>query len=160
MKQLTLFFLFWLSVPSLYAAAPDQAPNFALKSAAGPNVRLSETRGQVVMLNFWATWCAPCRQELPLLENLYKRYRDTGLLILGVNAEDNPAGAQAMAASLKLSFPVLFDVKKDVSKQYGVSAMPYTVLIDRDGRIRHRHRGYVPGMEAQYEAQIRALLKE
>lgn len=143
-----------------YAADAPAAPNFALKSADGTNVRLSEARGQVVMINFWATWCGPCRQEMPILNDLYKRYRNAGFLLLGVNTERNPAEARAMAAKLGVQFPILFDTDKTASRLYEVTAMPYTVLVDRNGKIRYRHRGYVPGTEREYETQIRELLKE
>lgn len=142
------------------ARAADAAPDFTLKSDGGPNLRLSEYRGQVVMLNFWATWCGPCRQEMPLLNALYEQYRKAGFTLLGVNVDDAQAHARTMARKFGVRFPVVFDNDKRVSKLYQVDAMPSTVLIDRDGRVRYRHRGYRPGYEKQYQAQIRELLKE
>lgn len=145
------------------SAAPETgktAPDFALKSDSGQNVRLSELRGQVVLVNFWASWCPPCRQELPLLGNLYSQYRTAGFVLLGVNVDDDRKNATAMAQRLGLRFPTLFDADKAVSRRYGVDTMPTTLLIDRDGRVRHVHRGYYSGYEKKYEQQVRELLKE
>jgi peroxiredoxin len=136
------------------------APDFVLKSAAGENLRLSEYRGDVVMINFWATWCGPCRQEMPLLDELYSRYQRVGFNLLGVNIDDDSGRAVQMIEELGVSFPVLFDEKKEVSKLYQVDAMPVTVLVDRHGTVRHVHHGYKPGYEENYLTEIRALLRE
>jgi peroxiredoxin len=142
-------------------AAPNaQAPDFTLRQIDGPNLRLGEQRGRVVMVNFWATWCGPCRIELPHLVRLHDKYRGSGFLLLGVNIDDDPGAAKALAGKLGLTFPVLFDSEKKVVAAYDLNAMPATVLIDRDGRVRHLHRGYKEGVEALYEQQVRALLKE
>jgi peroxiredoxin len=136
------------------------APDFALKSAEGNNLRLSEYRGEVVLINFWATWCGPCRQEMPLLDDLYKRYERVGFRLLGVNIDEDSGRAMQMADELGVSFPVLFDEKKEVSRLYQVEAMPVTLLVDREGTVRHVHLGYQPGYEDKYLTQIRALLRE
>jgi peroxiredoxin len=136
------------------------APDFALKSSSGENLRLSEYRGNVVMVNFWATWCGPCRQEMPLLDELYTRYQRVGFTLLGVNIDDDSGKAMNMAGELGVNFPVLFDARKEVSKLYEVDAMPVTVIIDRDGKVRFIHQGYKPGYEEYYLDQIRALLRE
>jgi peroxiredoxin len=136
------------------------APDFALKSSTGENLRLSEYRGDVVMLNFWATWCGPCRQEMPLLDELYKRYERVGFNLLGVNIDDDSRRAMQMIEELGVNFPVLFDARKEVSKLYEVEAMPVTVLIDREGNVRYVHHGYKPGYEDKYLDQIRSLLRE
>jgi len=138
----------------------QEAPDFALKSATGENLRLSEYRGDVVMINFWATWCGPCRQEMPLLDELYSRYQRVGFNLLGVNIDDDSGRAMQMVRELGVTFPVLFDSRKEVSKLYEVEAMPVTVLVDREGRVRHVHHGYKPGYEEKYLDQIRSLLRE
>ena len=140
--------------------AGQAAPDFVLKSAAGQNLRLSEYRGDVVMINFWATWCGPCRQEMPLLDELYNRYQRVGFNLLGVNIDDDSSRAMQMIDELGVTFPVLFDEKKEVSKLYQVEAMPVTVLVDRHGTVRHVHHGYKPGYEEKYLTEIRALLRE
>ena len=153
-----------LAASALASAAPPviggPAPDFTLKSDSGRNVKLSELRGQVVMVNFWATWCAPCREEMPLLNQLYEQYRKVGFTLLAVNIDDDPAKARAMARKLGVSFPVLFDTDKRVSRLYDVAAMPSTLLIDRDGKLRYLHRGYVAGVEKKYQSQIRELLAQ
>jgi peroxiredoxin len=136
------------------------APDFVLKSASGENLRLSEYRGDVVLINFWATWCGPCRQEMPLLDDLYGRYQRVGFSLLGVNIDDDSRRAMQMVQELGVNFPVLFDESKEVSKLYKVEAMPVTVLIDREGRVRHVHHGYKPGYEEKYLTEIRSLLRE
>jgi peroxiredoxin len=142
-------------VPAIGAMAPD----FTLRSSLGKNLKLSEYRGQVVMINFWATWCAPCRQELPQLNRLHERYRRDGFVLLGVSVDDNPKAAQDMAGRLGVRFPVLFDAGKQVSGRYDIDAMPSTLLIDRGGAVRYLHRGYRSGVEQEYEARVRELLK-
>ena len=136
------------------------APDFALKSSTGENLRLSEFRGDVVMINFWATWCGPCRQEMPLLDQLYSRYERVGFNLLGVNIDDDSNRAMNMIRELGVSFPVLFDARKEVSKLYDVDAMPVTVLVDREGNVRYVHQGYKPGYEENYLDQVRSLLRE
>lgn len=136
------------------------APDFTLRLLAGGNLRLAEQRGQVVMVNFWASWCAPCREEMPHLDRLYAKYRASGFTLLGVNVDDEVRNATGAAQRMGLSFPVLLDTDKTVVKLYGVSTMPSTVLIDRDGRQRHLHKGYKAGVEVTYEQLVRDLLKE
>ncbi|MFZ2989562.1 TlpA disulfide reductase family protein [Ideonella sp.] len=145
------------------AAAPATgapAPNFVLRTLDGQNLRLSEQRGQVVMLNFWATWCGPCREEMPQLNRLHDKYKGAGFALLGINVDEDPRQAAALAAKLGVKFPVLLDSDKQISKTYDLSAMPSTVLIDRDGKVRHVHRGYRDGVADLYDQQIRQMLKE
>jgi peroxiredoxin len=136
------------------------APDFALRSLGGPNLRLSELRGEVVLVNFWATWCGPCREEMPLLNQIYKQYHPVGFELLGVNIDDASGRAAEMARTLGVSFPVLFDDSKTVSRLYEVNTMPMTLLIGRDGTVRYLHQGYQRGTEQTYLDQIRELLKE
>ena len=140
--------------------AGKPAPDFALKNAAGQNVRLADLRGDVVMINFWATWCGPCRQEMPLLEQIHAKYEPLGFTLLGVNVEPDSEEARAWLTKVPVTFPILFDRDNAVSASFGVEAMPSSVLIDREGRVRHVHRGYKPGDEAQYIDLIRSLVKE
>jgi thiol-disulfide isomerase/thioredoxin len=136
------------------------APDFALRSMKGPSVRLSEHLGEVVVINFWATWCGPCRQEMPLLDQLYAKYQLAGLVLLSVNIDESVPPAIEMAQTLKVSYPVLFDTRKDVSRAYDVSAMPVTVLVDRAGVVRYVSEGYKPGYEKRYTEKLRELLNE
>ena len=143
------------------AAVPSgHAPDFTLRTADGRNLRLQELRGQVVMVNFWATWCGPCKVEMPHLNKLYDKYQTSGFVLLGVNVDEDPRAAIGLATRMGLHFPVLLDAEKKVSRQYDLSTMPSTVLIDRDGKVRHVHRGYRDGYELTYDQQVRDLLKE
>ena len=135
------------------------APDFTLRTLAGPNLRLQEQRGKVVLINFWATWCGPCQQEMPKLNQLYEKYRAAGFVLLGVNVDEDVKHAGAVASRLGLTFPVLLDTEKSISQLYDLSTMPSTVLLDRDGKVRYLHRGYLSGAEAEYDKQIRELLK-
>jgi len=159
MKRLFSFLIPFL-FPLVLRAGVAPAPDFTLKSLDGSNVKLSEYRGQVVMINFWASWCAPCRQEMPLLEDLYRRYSKLGFVILGVNVEQDQAQARALLQKIPVSFPILFDTGNRVSELYQVVAMPSTVILDRDGNVRFTHKGYKPGYEDSYQAQVRDLLRE
>ena len=136
------------------------APDFTLKSNAGENLRLSEYRGEVVLINFWASWCGPCRQEMPVLSELHDKYRALGFTVLGVNVEADSSKARKLLQELPVSFPVVFDSDSVVSKQYDVVAMPSTVLVDRDGNMRYLHKGYKPGLETVYQQQVRDLIRE
>lgn len=149
-----------LAVSSMVGASASIAPAFTLPSRSGDSVSLQGLKGQVVMINFWASWCGPCRQEMPLLDQMYKRYSSLGFTLLGVNVEADAKDAEKWLAKTPVSFPVLFDKENKVSKLYDVNAMPSTVFIDRKGNVRYLHRGYKPGDEGAYLNQIRALLKE
>src|ERR1700712_3485349 len=152
-----LAFVAGTAVPAVPLSS--QAPDFTLRTMGGPNMRLQEQRGRVVMINFWATWCGPCRQEMPQLSKLYDKYRASGFVLMGVNVDDDSRNAAEVAGKLRVSFPVLLDTDKTVSKLYDLSTMPSTVIIDRDGKVRYIHRGYMNGYEDTYEKQIRGLLK-
>jgi thiol-disulfide isomerase/thioredoxin len=149
-----------LAVSALVGASTSVAPGFALASRGGDTVSLDKLRGRVVMLNFWASWCGPCRQEMPLLEQMHKRYSSLGFTLLGVNVDANSTDAEAWLAKTPVTFPVLFGRESKVSKLYSVNAMPSTIFIDRKGNVRYMHRGYKAGDEGEYLNQIRALLKE
>ena len=136
------------------------APDFTLKSNGGTNLKLSELRGEVVLINFWASWCGPCRQEMPVLSELQDKYKDLGFTVLGVNVEEDSAPARKLLRELPVSFPVLFDTSNKVSRAYNVVAMPSTVLVDRDGKVRYRHNGYQPGAESEYLEKVRSLVRE
>lgn len=136
------------------------ASDFTLKGRDGANHRLSEEVGNIVIVNFWASWCGPCREELPAFESLYREYADLGVTVYGVNVDDDPEKANVLLKDIDVSFPVLFDTNGDVSKLYDVSAMPTTVMVDRDGNTRLIHKGYKSGDEKRYEQAIKALLRE
>jgi peroxiredoxin len=147
-----------LALPASAGVAAVQAPAFTLRSDDGKLVSLAQFKGDVVMINFWASWCGPCRQEMPLLDNIYKQYKDMGFTLLGVNVEPHAHDANAWLKQTPVSYPILYDPKSQVSQLYAVQAMPTTVIIDRNGIVRFVHNGYVPGDENQYMNSIRALI--
>jgi peroxiredoxin len=135
------------------------APGFNLPSSGG-QVALDGLKGQVVLINFWASWCGPCREEMPILEQLYHKYQAAGFTLLGVNVEPKSADAAKFLRATPVSFPILFDTDSKVSKLYSVADMPSTVIVDRNGRVRYIHHGYHAGDENEYIDQIRSLTSE
>jgi peroxiredoxin len=150
--------------PSVGAAAEttvgQPAADFVLRSLGSANIRLSEHRGEVVLINFWATWCGPCRQEMPLLDELYTKYQRAGLTVLGVNIDAPAAQAADMVQVLKVTYPVLIDDRQEVSRLYQIGTMPLTVLIDRQGVVRYVSQGFKPGYEKRYAQWLHELLNE
>jgi len=136
------------------------APDFTLKSKGGSNIRLADLKGKVVLINFWASWCGPCRQEMPALDQLYTRYQRGGFTVLGVNVETDSRAADNLLKKIPVSFPILYDSTSSVSELYQVQAMPTSLLIDRDGKLRHLYHGYKPGYEEKYRTDIKALIRE
>jgi peroxiredoxin len=143
-----------------YALIGKAAPDFALRASAGDNVRLSEHRGEVVVLSFWSNRCTPCRTQLAALDRSFRTYRSARLVVYGVGVDDQPALALEFARSSGVSFPMLLDPAKNVSRNFEVDNLPMTVLIDRNGVIRHVLRDYSPASETLYLQELRALLNE
>lgn len=136
------------------------APDFVLKSVAGTNLRLSEYRGQVVMLSFWASWCGRCRSQLEGLVSLYDRYEGAGFELLAISLDTSSAQAGDTVSAIEIGFPVLHDPSGSVGELYEVDSMPRIVLIDRDGVVREVFEGYRRGREEEYLERVRALLRE
>ena len=152
--------VFGTSFNTFASEVKGPAPDFTLASKERGNVRLQEQLGNVVLINFWASWCGPCREELPYLEALQQEYADLGFTILAVNVDEDSSKADILLNDIAVSFPVLFDVNDDVSKLYDVQAMPTTVIVDRDGNQRLLHKGYKSGDEIKYKQAVKALLRE
>ena len=150
-----------LATPAVIAGeATGPAAEFRLQSRTGEAVSLSSLKGQVVLINFWATWCGPCRKEMPLLEQIQKKYAPLGFTMLGVNVEEDTRLMDTFLKDVPVTFPILLDPANGVSKLYNVSAMPSTVIVDRKGTVRFIHQGYVPGDESKYQDLIRQLIRE
>ena len=150
-----------LSLPALTGSSSSgPAPAFTLASRAGQDVSLAQYKGNVVMINFWASWCGPCRQEMPLLESIYKKYNKMGFTMIGVNVEPDSNAANEWLKATPVSFQILYDRDSKVSKLYDVAGMPSTVIIDRSGKLRVLHRGYKAGDENEYLDSIRTLIRE
>ncbi len=157
------FFYIVVTLLPLSVAANSQqaalAPDFTLKSLSGSNLRLAEQRGDIIVLNFWASWCSPCLQEMPELDKLAIKYQPLGVQVWGVNVEADSRAAEKYLSRTQVQFPILFDTQNTVSASYQVQAMPTTVIINQHGAVHSVHRGYKPGYEQKYENDIKTLLR-
>ena len=120
------------------------APDFRLKNLEGQFVTLSEFRGKPVLINFWASWCPPCREEMPYLQQVYDEWTSKGLVLLTIDIGETPATITKYFAENNLSLLVLLDTDKEVSQEYGITGVPETFLIDRNGIIRKKQIGAYP----------------
>jgi peroxiredoxin len=111
------------------------AEDFTLAMPGGKSFRLSEHRGKAVLVNFWATWCPPCREEMPAMERLYQQYRDRGLVLVAVSLDTNPDVVMPFVREQKLTFPIALDPKAEVANRYGVRALPSSFVVDRKGTM-------------------------
>lgn len=148
-----------------HAAAPyrflgQSAPDFALRSTGGPNVRLSELRGEVVLLAFYGSRCGQCGSQLEAMDRLVATYGSAGLAALAVNVDDNQKAAADFIAVQRVSLPMLLDPEKSVARAYRIDNLPMLLVIDRGGAIRHAHRNYRGADEAIYQQQVKVLLDE
>jgi len=137
------------------------APDFELVDAEGKTYRLSELRGRPVLINFWASWCGPCRQEMPAMERIFRQYQSQGFLILAINSthQDSQANALAFGEQLQLSFPILFDDNGEVYQKYQVRALPTSFFVTADGIIQEMIVGG-PMAEALLEIRVAQLFEE
>jgi peroxiredoxin len=155
-----------LAASSLAAAEPAHrligqgAPDFALKATSGTNFRLSEHRGEVVLVTFWGSRCGQCGAQLSAISRLVDTYRSAGLAALAVNVDDNQAAAAEYALAHPVSFPVLLDPDKGVARTYRVDNLPMLLLIDRAGTVRYVHRDHRSGDERKFLERIKPLLDE
>jgi cytochrome c biogenesis protein CcmG/thiol:disulfide interchange protein DsbE len=143
-----------MSSPLVGASAPE----FALPGLDGGELRLGSLRGQVVIVNFWASWCVPCREEAAALETVWRRHRDSGLILVGVNIQDREGAARAFVDHTRTTYSNVVDATGATSIAYGIYGVPETFVIDRTGRIRARQVGAVT-VESLVE-QIRLALEE
>ena len=136
------------------------APDFTLDLLGGGQITLSELRGKVVMVNLWASWCAPCRIEMPEIEQVYRAYKDLGFVVIGLNTtfQDSEPDAAAFVGELGLTFPVALDRNGAVSRDYQLRALPSTYFIDRNGVIRSAVFGAMNG--ALIQSKVEELIKE
>jgi peroxiredoxin len=136
----------------------NQALDFALENLSGEEVSLSDFRGEVVVLNFWATWCPPCRAEIPDLEATYQAYREDGLVVLGVSVEDPVSLVEPFVAEMGMTYPVVLDKTGRVMKDYRAPGLPISLIVDREGVIRARHVGLLSA--EQLDDYLEKVLKD
>jgi len=153
-----------LSVGGLMVAAPaaaERAAAFTLRALDNKSVSLSDFVGKVVLVNFWATWCAPCQVEMPHLQQMYADLADQGFVLLSVSVDDarSKSRVKPLIRSKGYTFPVLLDTDTKLVSQYNPSkTLPYTFIVDRNGDIAHRHQGYNPGDEKDLRKYVEELL--
>jgi peroxiredoxin len=149
---------------SSFAAAPTligkAAPDFVLRGIDGRNLRLSEYRGQVVLVNFWARWAGDSRQEMAALDRINTTYQRAGLVVLGVSVDEDLRRSREFATAMGVSYPILFDTGSKIGEDYLLQKMPMTILVDRAGIVRYSVVGFKHGDERGYVDQIRELLRE
>jgi peroxiredoxin len=157
---LTVSFLVAASMAAAPTLVGKDAPDFVLKGMDGRNLRMSEYRGQVVLVNFWARWAGDSRQEMPALDRINTTYGRAGLVVLGISIDEDLARAREFAGAMKVSYPILFDTGSDIGKDYQLQKMPMTILVDRAGIVRYSNVGFKRGDERVYLDHIRELLRE
>jgi thiol-disulfide isomerase/thioredoxin len=136
------------------------APAIGLHRADGSIVRLADYTGKVVLVDFWASWCVPCKVSFPALDALYQRERDRGLEVMAVNVDEQRKAADAFLAARPHVMPVLFDPKGEAAQAFKIQGMPSSILLDRSGRIRFTHMGYSAKVFDSYLQEINQLLLE
>lgn len=139
---------------------PVVAPDFTLKDLKGTQVTLKNFKGRVVFLNFWATWCPPCRREMPSMERLYKQLKDRDFTMLAVDMQESEKRVRAFISEFSLSFPVLLDLNGDISSLYGIVGLPTTYIIDREGKIIGKAVGPRDWSSQESKQLFQSLLKK
>ena len=156
-----LLAVLYLAAPARAVEVGEPAPPFALPGMGGTEtVALADLSGKVVVLDFWASWCAPCREALPFYSDLHRELSDRGLVVLAVNVDEDLEDAQRFLAGRALAQPTIRDADWEVGRRYGVAVLPASVVIDRGGIVRGRHVGFDAGYAADTRALVLDLLAE
>ncbi|SHE62490.1 Peroxiredoxin [Seinonella peptonophila] len=136
----------------------QQAPDFALTSLDGKQVKLSDLHGKAVMINFWGSWCEPCRTEMPAIQSMYEKYRKLGFVVIGINIAETDVAAAQFVKQYQLNFPIWMDRNREVVRLYRIGPIPSSIFIDRSGKIIDSKDG--PLVPSELEKQIRPLVFE
>lgn len=143
-----------------HASIGDRAPDFTLRDLNGNKIQLSELTGKVVMVEFWATWCPPCRESIPEMKDVYEKYKDRGFVLLGISIDKGknaPVEVSSFVKEHSVTYPVLID-DSDVNASYSVSSIPTSFIIDKEGKIVSKRTGFIPGLGGEISKEIEALL--
>ena len=151
-------FLVTAVVPAQALSRGARAPEIGLRDTQGRPVRLSQLRGKVVLVDFWASWCEPCAEEMPVLERLHREHRDEGLVVIGVNIDNDEANMRRFLRRNRVSFRIVHDGRHRVADRYNPPRMPSSFLIDRRGVVRYVHEGFRAGDARTLEQQVERLL--
>ena len=150
--------------PMIANRVPERSLAFSRSASAAvaqpASLDLAKYRGKVVMIDFWASWCAPCKQAFPFMAALTKRYNPRDLVVITVNTERQRAPGEAFLRQVKSTLPVVWDSEGTAAKAWQVNELPATILVDRKGKTRFRHQGFLLDKTAEYTAQIDTLVKE
>lgn len=137
-----------------------RAPEIGVNDLNGRPVRIASLRGKVVIVDFWASWCAPCRQEFPVLQRLHRTYASEGLAIVGVSVDNDIANVRTFLRRNSASFLIAHDPRKVAAARYGGTGMPSSYIVDRRGIVRHYHSGFRANDAAVMEREVQALLRQ
>lgn len=158
MALLLAITLFSMSAIALDRGA--RAPEIGMRDLGGNEVTIASLRGRVVVVDFWASWCEPCADSMPVYQRLYDTYRERGLTVIGVSQDQRVENARTFASRHRLSFPVVFDEGHAIANRYAPPRMPTSYMIDRAGVVRHVHAGYRSSDATELESQVQALLAQ
>ncbi|MFW6067105.1 MAG: TlpA disulfide reductase family protein [Myxococcota bacterium] len=146
--------------PSVAALSQgSRAPEIGLRDLKGRAIKMSALRGKVVIVDFWASWCEPCKDEMPVLDRLYRKYRKAGLVVVGVGQDREASNVRKFLRRNPVSFPIVHDGAHTVAKRYRPGKMPSSYIIDRRGIVRHVHEGYSASDARRFEREVKALLR-
>lgn len=155
-----LLLLCFLPVLAVAGASGKAAPEFSLPDQAGKQVALSSLRGEVVLLDFWATYCKPCKVELPILDRMQAKYKKKGLKVVSVAVDEDPQDAKDFLAQHPVALMTLFDAKDEVRPTLALETLPAILLVDRKGKIRYVHKGALAEDDPAFLKEVETLLRE
>jgi cytochrome c biogenesis protein CcmG, thiol:disulfide interchange protein DsbE len=154
---LALFLLSGSVLLSTSAVNATEAPTFAVQTDAG-TLSINDFRDKVVYLDFWASWCGPCRQSFPWMNEMQARYGDQGFRVIAINLDDERANADRFLAEVQANFDIGYDPEGKTAEMYGLKVMPSSYLIDREGKLVHAHKGFKTRDRASMESKIKELI--
>jgi cytochrome c biogenesis protein CcmG/thiol:disulfide interchange protein DsbE len=152
-----------LAFSTTVAAALDsgsRSPEIGLKDLSGKRIDLASLKGKVVIVDFWASWCGPCKEEMPVLEKLWGKYKGEGLVVVAVSVDKEAGNIKKFLQKTRVSFPVVHDAEHAVSGRFSPPRMPSSYVLDRKGIVRFVHEGYRSGDAAKFEKEVKKLLAE